>query len=323
MGNEARKLWTPVLALTFLAGLACLSVVFFMTVGVKGSWGFILPFRGMKVATMALVGYAIAVSTVLFHTITGNRILTPSIMGFDALFILIQTSIAFFFGATFLTGLPPSGLFLIQTAAMTLFAGLLFSWLFRDGVRELHLMLLSGIIFGLLFRSLSSFFRRIIDPDEFLILQDTLFASFNRANPELLSVALILVLLVSLAAWRLRNVFDVMALGRETAINLGVNHRRMVTVTLAMVTILVSVSTALVGPVTFFGLLVANLAYMLVPSHRHILVLPGAAFLAVTCLVGGQLFLERVLSYDSALSIVIEFAGGIVFIMMIVMRGTR
>lgn len=323
MGSEAKRIWTPALALTVLAGLACLSVALFMTVGVKGNWGFILPFRGLKIATMVLVGYAIAVSTALFHTITGNRILTPSIMGFDALFILIQTSIAFFFGATFLTGLPPSVLFLIQTAAMTLFASLLFNWLFRGGTRELHLMLLSGIIFGLLFRSLSSFFSRVIDPDEFLILQDTLFASFNRANPELLSIAAILVMLVSLAVWRMRNVFDVMALGRETAINLGVNHRRMVTVTLAMVTILVSVSTALVGPVTFFGLLVANLAYMLVPSHRHILVLPGAACLAVICLVGGQLFLERVLSYDSALSIVIEFAGGIVFIAMIVMRGTR
>ncbi|MEO9901725.1 iron chelate uptake ABC transporter family permease subunit [Nisaea sp.] len=323
MGSNAKRIWTPALALMLLAGLACLSVALFMTVGVKGNWGFVLPFRGLKIATMALVGYAIAVSTVLFHTVTANRILTPSIMGFDALFILIQTSIAFFFGAMFLTGLPPGLLFLIQTATMTVFAGLLFNWLFRGGVRELHLMLLSGIIFGLLFRSLSSFFRRVIDPDEFLILQDTLFASFNRANPELLSVAATLVLLVSLAAWRLRNVFDVMALGRETAVNLGVNHRRMVTVTLAMVTVLVSVSTALVGPVTFFGLLVANLAYMLVPSHRHILVLPGAAFLAVTCLVGGQLFLERVLSYGSALSIVIEFAGGIVFIMMIVMRGAR
>ena len=45
---------------------------------------------------MLLVGYAIAVSTVLFQTITDNRILTPSIMGFDSLYRLIQTSLSSF-----------------------------------------------------------------------------------------------------------------------------------------------------------------------------------------------------------------------------------
>ena len=41
-------------------------------------------------------------------------------------------------------------------------------------------MMLVGIIFGLLFRSLSSFVIRLIDPNEFLVLQDRMFANFTR-----------------------------------------------------------------------------------------------------------------------------------------------
>ena len=59
-----------------------------MTLGANGQWDFVLPFRGGKLAVMLLVAYAVAVSSVLFQTVTHNRILTPAIMGFDALYLL-------------------------------------------------------------------------------------------------------------------------------------------------------------------------------------------------------------------------------------------
>jgi iron complex transport system permease protein len=114
-----------------------------------------------------------------------------------------------------------------------------------------------------------------------------------------------------------------MALGRETAISLGVDHKRVTMIILMLVTILVSVSTALVGPVTFFGLLVANLAYIVMPSAKHRYVLPAAVFISLVCLVGGQTVLERLLSFDTALSIVIEFAGGIFFILFVLRGAAR
>ncbi|WP_298459517.1 iron chelate uptake ABC transporter family permease subunit [uncultured Cellulomonas sp.] len=124
---------------------------------------------------------------------------------------------------------------------------------------------------------------------------------------------------VSLVARRISHTVDVPALGRERAIGLGVDHQRRVQ-TVVVVAVLVSVSTALVGPVTFFGLLVANLAHLLVRTHRHRAVLPAAVLLGVLCLVGGQVVLERVLGLDSSTGVVVEFLGGIAFLVLL-LRG--
>lgn len=83
------------LALLWLA-LACAGL--FLTYGVQTDWAFALQHRGAKLAAMVMVAYAVGVSTVLFHSITHNRILTPAIMGFDALYLLLQTTLAYAFG---------------------------------------------------------------------------------------------------------------------------------------------------------------------------------------------------------------------------------
>ncbi|MFV0245348.1 MAG: iron chelate uptake ABC transporter family permease subunit [Qingshengfaniella sp.] len=309
--------------LTLMAVLAAICVVCFMVVDAKGSWNFVLSFRGRKLAGLILVAWSVAVSTVLFQTVTANRILTPSIMGFDALYVLIQTAVVFFLGAGALTGIGPWQKFIMEVGLMVGFSGLLFRWLFLGQDRSLHLLVLVGIVFGVFFRSLSSFMQRMMDPNAFQVLQDSFFASFSAIEPGLLGISTAIVAGVSLIFWRMGPVFDVLALGRAQAINLGVSYRRTVVSILVMVSILVAVSTALVGPITFFGLLVASLAHGLMGSSRHRFVLPAAVLLAVICLVGGQMVLERVFAFDTALSIIIEFLGGLVFLFLVMKGAAR
>jgi iron complex transport system permease protein len=197
------------------------------------------------------------------------------------------------------------------------FSFLLYRWLFTGGGKSLHLMLLVGIVFGTMFRGISSLLQRLIDPSEFIILQDLFFASFNNVDGVLLAASAVAVAAATIPVWRMRRQLDVLALGRDTALNLGVDHRRAVTTVLMLCAILVAVSTALVGPITFFGLLVASLAYLLCSHFRHVYVLPIAVLLGAIALVGGQLVLEQVFGFDTALSIVIEFAGGILFIALL------
>lgn len=311
------------LVLLVLLAVALVACTAFMTVGVTGGWAFVLQLRAVKLASLTLVGCAIAISTVLFQTVSDNRILTPSIMGFDALYILIQTTIVFVVGASGLSQMDPRLMFLGQAALMTGFAAILYRWLFTGAVRSLHLLMLSGVVLGMLFRSISSVLQRMIDPNEFVVLQDRFFASFNTVDTGLLGVATVIIALVSLVVWRMRTALDVLGLGRDAAITLGVPYRRTTMTVLLLVALLVSTSTALVGPVTFFGLLVANMAYALIPSHRHALTLPAAALIAVICLVGGQTILERVFAFNTALAIIVEFLGGIVFLFMLVRGAVR
>ncbi len=309
--------------LAILALLAAAAVTAFMVLGANGQWSFVLPFRGLKLAAMVLVAYAIAVSSVLFQTITHNRILTPAIMGFDALYILIQAIVVFAFGMNGVADWNPAWKFLFEVAVMSAFASLLFQWLFSGAAQSLHLVMLVGIVFGLLFRSLSSFMIRLIDPNEFIVLQDRMFASFNSIRTELFVVSALTVAAVSVIGWRLRSAYDVLALGRDAAINLGIAYRRVLMLTLVLIAVLVSVSTALVGPVTFFGLLVSNLAYMIMKSDKHTFTVPAAVLLAIILLVGGQTILERVLQLNTAVSVVIEFIGGLMFIVLVARRARR
>ncbi|MEM7125943.1 MAG: iron chelate uptake ABC transporter family permease subunit [Chloroflexota bacterium] len=308
--------------LLFLLLLVCLAVGLFLSVGVT-DWGFALPRRGRKVLTMILVGAAISYSTVLFQTITNNKILTPSIIGFDSLFVLMQTAFVFFFGSLALMRMDENLLFLLNAGSMILFAGALYRWLFnREGV-HLYFLVLVGVVFGILFGNISNFMQKLLDPNEFSILQDSLFASIANADQELLMISTILILATAAYSFRFAPYLDVLSLGRDVAINLGVDHTLVINRLMIVIAIFVSISTALVGPITFFGLLVANLAYQVMQTHRHSYLVPAAILMSIVALVGGQFMLERVFAFNTTINVVINFVGGLYFLYLILMEARR
>ena len=319
--SRLRQAWLadPRHCLWLLLALAAVVSGLFMTLNVQAEWSFVLPLRGGKLATLWTVAFAIGVSTVLFQTVTNNRILTPAVMGFDALFQLIQSVLAFSLGVAAMQ-LPELTRFGLNVGLMVLLSTSLFFWLFRGQSSNLHLLLLVGIVAGIFFRSLNNFVWRIMDPNDFIVLQARLFANFNTVSIRLLLLSLLVIAVVGIWVWRQRHVLDVLALGREVAINLGVDYQRSVMGVLVVIAVLVSVSTALVGPVTFFGLLVSNMAYQLIRTHQHRYTLPATVLLGVLLLVGGQMVLERLFGFNTSLSIVVEFLGGLTFIYLLVRK---
>ncbi|RJL54864.1 iron chelate uptake ABC transporter family permease subunit [Pectobacterium carotovorum] len=311
---------SPTQRLMWLAVAAAVVIVLFMTINLGSNLRYILTHRGLMLTTMLLVAFAASASTVLFQTVTNNRVLTPSIMGFEALFILIQTSLVFVFGISGIPGLGVEGKFVLETLLLILFSALLYRWLFTGSRNNLHLVLLVGIICGTLFRSMAGLMQRLLTPGEFAILQGRMFATFTRTVPELVALSVGITLVVAVVIWRMRFRFDVLALGRNNAINLGIDYKRSVTIILLLVSVLVAISTALVGPLTFLGFMVANLAYLVIGSSQHRLLLPAAFLLGVISLVGGQLVLEHLLDMSGALSVVIEFVGGSLFIVLLLKK---
>ncbi|NUF28169.1 iron complex transport system permease protein [Gilliamella bombicola] len=302
----------------FIIALICITC--FMTIGLKGNIGYILMHRTWIMLTMILVAFSAATSTLLFQTITNNRILTPSIMGFESLFVLIQTIVIFFIDTQGIPYIGMIGRFIFESLLLVLFSLFLYRGLFTKLKQNLHLVLLIGIILGTLFRSLSNLLQRLMTPSEFAILQSRIFATFTRAEPILIVFSLVIAVIIGLFLWRMRYQFDVLALGRDNAINLGIDYQKSITIILLLVSVLVSISTALVGPFTFLGLLIANLAYSVSGSSQHRFLLPTAFLLGVIFLVGGQMFLERILNMVGALSIVIEFIGGSLFIFLLLKK---
>jgi len=300
-----------------LAVLAIVLAVLFMTIDAGGHWDYILPKRGKKLIAILLTGTAIAFSTVVFQTITNNRILTPSIIGLDSLYMLLQTIIVFVFGSTALTLMSKNLQFMMAVGFMVLFALLLYQILFRKEGRNIYYLLLIGLIFGTFFSSLSSFMQKLIDPNEFLIVKDKMFASFNNINSDILLLALAGVFLTGIYFARFNKYLDVLALGRDHAVNLGISYDDVVKRMLIVVAILISISTALVGPITFLGLLVANVAYQFLNTYRHKQLIAGASLISIIALVGGQLVVERVFTFSTSLSVIINFIGGVYFIYLL------
>ncbi|MFA6907176.1 MAG: iron chelate uptake ABC transporter family permease subunit, partial [Sphaerochaeta sp.] len=84
---------TLIILLTlFLASTAC----FLFWNLAPHTIAFHLPRRAIKLAALCITGTALAVSTSVFQTVSGNTILTPSILGLDSLYLLVQSIIVFF-----------------------------------------------------------------------------------------------------------------------------------------------------------------------------------------------------------------------------------
>ncbi len=300
-----------------LASFAVLFCGLYLFQGLNGSYDYALPRRGIKVLAMVITGVAIAYSTVIFQTITHNRILTPSIMGLDSLYLLLQTVMIFFLGSGHVTIVNKHVNFILSVGTMVLFALILYQFLFKSGKRPIYFLLLVGIIVGTFFGSISTFLQVLIDPNEFMLVQDKMFASFNNVSGDLVWWALAIVVICLFIGMRRVNELDVLSLGRDTAINLGVPYNSVVKLMLILSSVLIAVSTALVGPITFFGLIVANLSYQYFNTYKHSVLIAGAAVMSIVALVGGQWIVERVFTFSTTLSVIINFVGGIYFIYLL------
>ncbi|KUF11081.1 iron chelate uptake ABC transporter family permease subunit [Pseudoponticoccus marisrubri] len=304
-----------------LLGLVLLAAsAAFLLWNLRGPVGFILTLRATKLAALLLVGLAVGVATVLFQTVAQNRLLTPGIVGFDALFVTLQTGLVLGLGGLGLAQLPALGRFAMEVLLLVLAAQALFGLLLRKGADDVIRMILTGVILGVMLRGVAGLMQRLLDPSEFSVVQQAVFASFGAVDRGLLLIAAGLLAMAMLAALRMASELDVAGLGRVPARTLGLDHDRVVRRSLALVSALVAVSTALVGPVTFLGLIAASLAHALMQTHRHAVLLPAAGLLGALFLVTGQFLFERVLGLQSTLAVLIEFFGGLLFLALILSR---
>ena len=304
--------------LSILGILAIILIFLFIVIGLSSrNWEYLLSKRLPKLAAIVITGVSIASSSMVFQTITNNRILTPSVLGLDSLYILIQTFILFVLGSTSILVINKNLNFLLSVGLMIVFSSFLYRFLFKKEKNNIMTLLLVGVILGTLFQSISSFMQMMIDPNEFLHIQDKMFASFNNINTDLLLISVIIAFLVGLYSYKYFKLLDVLSLGRENAINLGVDYDKVTRRMLFIVCILVSISTALVGPITFLGLLVVNLAREFLTTYKHKYLILAAILISVVGLVGGQLLAERIFNFSTPISVVINFVGGIYFIYLL------
>ncbi|ECK8402713.1 iron chelate uptake ABC transporter family permease subunit [Campylobacter jejuni] len=293
----------------------------FIFVGLNGFDEYALKSRFLQIAAIIIVAICIAVSTVIFQTLCNNKILTPAIIGLDSLYMLLQSALIFSFGAANLSVYKNDINFLITLVCMVVFSLGLYKILFSSD-RSIYLIMLLGLVFGTLFSTLSSFFEVLIDPDEFMVIQGRMFASFDNIAFDVLILAYIMSFLSFIWIFRYMKFLDPLNLGKDLAINLGINYQKISKQLMIIIAILTSISTALVGPITFLGLLVVNITYELFKTAKHSILLSACILISILALLGGVFFVSRVFDYNATISVVINFLGGIYFIYL-VLKGNK
>jgi len=320
--KEEKRYWILLIALIVLGILSSYGLLVYNNPVPIDSPSFIPVVKRRIVALVAMIIAAIcqSLSTVAFQSITNNKIISPSLLGFEALYSTIHTSTIFFFGVGALinfTGIVP---FAIQVIIMVLMSLMLYGWLLSGKYGNMQLMLLVGIIIGTGLRSVSTFMRRLLSPSEFDILQARLFGSVNNADSAYFPIVIPVVIIVAILLHANSKKLNVLSLGKDVSTSFGVKHQSSIIYTLVLVSVLMSISTALIGPLTFYGFLVATLSYQAAPTYDHRYIFPMALAIGFLILTGAYFLMYHIFNAQGVVSVIIELFGGIIFLFVVLRK---
>lgn len=276
-----------------------------------------MKIRTPKLLAILISSFAIGGASIVFQSIINNRIVTPCLLGMNSLYTLIHTAVVFVAGSTSLLAINANLSFAVDLLLMGSVATIVYSYLFKKTNHNVLYVLLIGTVMSSFFSSIQTTMTRVMDPNEYDALLATLVASFSHINAEIIIFSIIVLVVIIFALRKELKLLDVLTLGKEKAINLGVDYDRCVRRLLLGVTLYIAVATAMVGPISFLGLIIANLSRQLFQTYRHTYLIMGSVLFGMLVLIGGQILVEHVYSYTIPVSVFITVAGGLYFLYLL------
>jgi iron complex transport system permease protein len=240
-------------------------------------WGVRLP----RIVAAALAGGALAVAGAGFQALTRNPLAEPSVLGVSsgaALGVVIAQLLG-----------PAAGV--ADALRLTLFG---FAGALAAGVAvyliattsvglPVQTLLLAGVIVGMFFAAAITVITSLVDINRLGGIVHWLLGNVSAIPPTALMVfAMLGAIGFWLIAGRARQL-NVLALGEEAALQLGVNTERLKLRVFAGSALLTACVVAFAGPIGFVGLIVPHSLRMVIGPDNRLLV-PAA-------LLGGAIFL--------------------------------
>lgn len=310
--------------LVMMALLAAVAAAAYMLVEVNFDnerlFFYALKLRTPKLIVMIITAFAIGGASLVFQSVINNTIVTPCLLGMNSLYTLIHTAVVFFAGSTSVLANNANLSFAVDLVIMGITATVIYGWLFKKTNYNVLYVLLIGTVLTSFFSSIQSTLTRVMDPNEYDNLLSTLVASFSNVNSEIILFSVVVLGVLIFVLRKDLALLDVITLGRQQAVNLGVDYDRTIRRLLLGVTICIAVATAMVGPISFLGLIIANLSRQLLQTFRHGQLILGSALFGTIVLVAGQLIVEHIFTYSIPVSVFITVGGGIYFLYLLLTR---
>ena len=299
--------------------LAIISILIYQFINIDHKYfDYAMYIRTPKMLAMVMAAFCIGYASIIFQSIIRNRVVTPCLLGMNSLYILIHTAIVFFLGTSNILAANKYVSFMTDIVLMGTLGTIIYGTLFKKTKYNILYVMLSGTVLATFFSSLSTTLTRTMDPNEYDVLFSKLVPGFDHVNAELLLMSLVLVILVFIIFRKQFKLLDVITLGRNQSINLGIDYDRTITKLLIVVTLLITIATALVGPISFLGLILANLSRESYRTYKHSYLMIGSFLIGVIILMGGQTLIEHVFGFGTEISVFINLFGGIYFLYLIV-----
>lgn len=276
-----------------------------------------MKIRIPKLIVMLVTAAAIGGASIVFQSVINNTIVTPCLLGMNSLYTLIHTAVVFVAGSGSFLVVNGNVSFAVDLVLMGVAATVIYSYLFRKTNHNILYVLLIGTVLTSFFGSIQSTLVRVMDPNEYEGLLASLVASFSNINSEIIVFSVLLLAVLIFALRRELALLDVLTLGRDQAVNLGVDYDRAIRRLLLGVALCIAIATAMVGPISFLGLIIANLSRQLLKTYRHSQLIAGAALFGMIVLAGGQMIVEQVFVYAVPVSVFITVGGGIYFLYLL------
>lgn len=310
--------------LVILAVLMLLAVVFFMVVDVNFSnpkfFWFSMKIRTPKLLAMLVAAFAIGAASIVFQSVINNTIVTPCLLGMNSLYTLLHTVVYFVFGSTSFLAVNENASFIVDLLLMIVVATFIYGYLFKKTDYNVLYVLLIGTVLTSFFGSIQETMVRVMDPNEYDALLLTLVAGFENINGEIIFSCVVLLALLAFILRKDLALLDVITLGKDQAINLGVDYDRCIRRLLMGVTACIAIATAMVGPISFLGLIIANLGRQIMCTYRHTHLILGASLFGMMALVAGQCLLEHVFAYAVPVTVFINLGGGMYFLYLLLKK---
>lgn len=269
----------------------------------------IFDLRFPRIFIALLGGAATAVSGVLLQAVMKNPLADPGIIGISSGASLTAVLITAFIPELYF--FTPTFAFLGGMTAFLLVYGLSY----KDGLSPLRIILV-GVAVNAMFTGLMSAFNSGTG-SSYSGAASIVNANISLKTWDDFNTLLVYSLVGLFASLLVSKKCDLLALEDKTAKNLGINVTVSRIVISVIAVLLASISTAIIGPISFLGLIVPHIARLLVGSNHKILIpysmLLGAFVLLLADTVGRTIAAP----YEISASIIMSVVGGPFFILLL------
>ena len=262
-----------------------------------------------RTLALVLAGASMAIAGLVMQMVVRNRFVEPSTTG---------TSESAALGFLVVTLLAPGWPLIAKMAVAAVFAlggtALFLRILRAVPLRDVLLVPLVGIMLGGIIGALTAFIAYRANLMASLLAWNMGdFSGVIRGRYELLWIGLVCCVAAYIAADR----FTVAGMGKDFTTNLGLNHRRVMTLGLVIVSLVSAVVLVSVGSIPFLGLIVPNVVSLTVGDNMRRSVpwvAVGGAGMVLVCDIAGRLIR---FPYEIPISVVMGVTGAVIFLYLL------